>query len=87
MRLRWKQNAGKTRLEAIGAGPGGHTLWDGKMEYAHIDALGGDWRGPFRGWFWYSAFGGYQNTCDTPQTLEKCKVDAAKWVKSKLKGA
>lgn len=87
-RLRWKKNPRETGLASIGAGPRGHTLWDGEKEYASVSPLGGSWRGPLRGWFWScptNAVGEYKNTCNDPAPDEAtAKAQAMAWVRARI---
>jgi len=84
-RLRWKMAEREKGLRAIGAGPRGHYLHDGKITYVTINALGGDWREPLRGFYWYGTLdGNYVNTCDNPIPLDECKKKALAWVKEIL---
>lgn len=87
MRLRWKKNPHETGLRAVGAGPRGSVLHDGLKEYASVNALGGNWRGPLLGWYWVSdAAGEYVNTCDDPSPDEAtAKAQAMEFVRSRLR--
>lgn len=91
MRLRWKKAPAPTGLSRVGAGPRGSVLHDGEKEYAHTCPLGGDWRGPLRGWFWScptSSVGEYANTCNAPVPDEAtAKAQAMAFVKARLPNA
>lgn len=88
-RLRWKKNPQETGLRRIGCGPRGSRLHDGKKEYARVLPLGGDWRGPVRGWYFVcslNSVGEYANTCNEPAPDEAtAKAQAMEFVKSRLK--
>lgn len=88
-RLRWKRCPKPTGLQAVGAGPQGSTLHDGTTEYATVYPLGGNWRGPLKGWFWVCRgqdFGGeYVNTFNAPASDEQeAKDQASAYVRSIL---
>ena len=87
-RLRWKKNPKETGLQRIGCGPRGSRLHDGKKEYAWVSPLGGDWRGPLRGWYFVcplDSVGEYANTCNDPAPDEAtAKAQALAFVKTRL---
>lgn len=77
-RLRWKKEAAETRLRRVGAGPRGFIYHDGEKRYASVSALGEDWRGPLRGWYWVAGWDSnvpHKNTrntpCSTPEEAKK----------------
>ena len=88
VRLRWKKNPRETGLAAVGAGPQGSRLHDGTTEYASVNALGGGWRGPVRGWYWTCGakeVGEWRNTCNEPAPDEAtAKAQAMRFVKAAL---
>lgn len=88
MKLRWKKLPKETGLARVGAGPRGSVLHDGKREYASVYALGGDWRGPLRGWYWVcptDAVGEYRNTYKTPLSDESAaKAEALAFIRERL---
>ena len=88
-RLRWKKRPAETGLRAVGAGPRGSVLHDGAREYASVNALGGGWRGPLRGWYWvcgHEVSGEHVNTCDNPAPDEAtAKAQAMEYVKTHLR--
>ncbi len=87
-RLRWKKRPRETGLRAVGAGPRGSVLHDGEREYGWVSALGGDWRGPVRGWYFvcpHDSVGEYANTCNDPAPDEEtAKAQAMAFVKARL---
>jgi hypothetical protein len=90
MALRWKKNPAETGLRAVGAGPRGSKLHDGTDEYASVYPLGGNWRGPLRGWYWVAVSREhgvpYCNTCnEPPQSEAAAKTAAMAYVKQHLK--
>lgn len=88
-RLRWKKRPCATGLQRIGAGPRGSVLHDGEREYAWVSALGGDWRGPVRGWYFVApqdSVGEFANTSSNPAPDEAtAKAQAMAFVKARLK--
>lgn len=86
--LRWKKHSRPTGLAAVGAGPQGSTLHDGTTEYAQVYPLGGDWRRPLQGWYWFCdarEVGERRNTCNEPAPDEKtAKAQAMRFVKAAL---
>lgn len=86
--LRWKKLPKETGLSRVGAGPRGSILHDGKHPYAWVYPVGGDWRGPVRGWYFVCPADsevGYKNTCDDPADDEAtAKAQAMKFVKARL---
>lgn len=72
---------------AIGAGPRGCYLHDGATTYARVSALGSNWRGPLKGWYWVASVDGipYVNTFNQPVATEQEAKDAAMaYIKSHL---
>lgn len=84
--LRWKKDPRETGLAAIGAGPRSSRLKCNEID-ASVNALGGTWREPIRGWYWVvTAPGRYKNTCNTPcETEEEAKAQAIQYVKKIIK--
>jgi hypothetical protein len=86
MTLRWRKEPKETGLRAVGAGPyRSSSLWlDDESDYlATVSPDGGDWRKPFRGWYWVACtnqekgiklFNSYPRVYET----EKEAKDAAK---------
>ncbi len=84
MAARWKLNPRETGLSAVGAGPRASQLYDDGKAVATVEPLGGDWRGPLRGWYWY---GMGCNTCDTPAaTVDEAKAQAMAFYKTRKAG-
>lgn len=87
-RLRWKKNPRETGLRSVMAWPRGSALHDGKKTYARVSALGGDWRGPVRGWYFVCStdmVGEYANTCNEPAPDEAtAKAQAMAFVKARI---
>lgn len=88
-KMRWKKNPAETGLRSVGAGPRGYVYHDGKTEYASVNALGGNWRGPLQGWYWCAPSNEelgieWNNTAtDKPYTTpEEAKNAAAEYVKA-----
>lgn len=88
MRLRWKKSEKEKGLSAIGAGPRSSKLTDGKKDYAMVYAIGGNCRGPLRGWYWVKPtdeLGPYINTSNNPvPTEEEAKAQALAFVKKSI---
>jgi hypothetical protein len=79
MRLTWKKER-ETGLAAVCAGPAGSELRLDGQRIGGVYPLGGDWRGPLRGWFWSVSDSGsiaYRNTHATPKKTEKEAKDEA----------
>jgi hypothetical protein len=82
MALRWKMNPKETGLRRVGAGPRGHTLRDDGQPVLYVQSLGGGWRGPVTGWFWY---GCGENTAVAPwATAEEAKAAAGAFYKARV---
>ncbi|HAR38598.1 MAG TPA: hypothetical protein DCS09_08545 [Porphyromonadaceae bacterium] len=68
----------------MGAGPRGSYLHDGEKTYAIVDSLGGGWRGPVTGWYWYTSSSDKiprMNTSNAPcKTPEEAKEQAKEFV-------
>ena len=87
-KLRWKKCPKEKGLARIGAGSlVASELHDGTKVYAMVCPVGGNWRSPFVGWYWYSiGLPNNQNTCKSPTTDEEEAKEAAKlWVEKELK--
>ncbi len=88
-RLRWKKEPRETGLRSVGAGPRGSELHDGETVYATVSALGGNWMGPLRGWYFVAGWGSsvpHYNSHKTPSPDEKSAKEAArKYVQEHLK--
>ena len=88
MALRWRKNPRQKGPRAVFASVRGSKLFDGAKQYASINPLGGDFRGPVRGWSFVcstDAVGEYANTCNKPAPDEEtAKKQAMEFVKAKL---
>lgn len=51
-RITFKRKEKETGLAAVGAGPRGFDVKVDGRAVGHIYARGGDWRGPFQGWYY-----------------------------------
>ncbi len=74
MALRWRRNPPERGLARVGAAPRGHRLYDDGVEVATVAPLGGGWKQPLKGWFWYCKG---KNTCNEPvATVDEAKSAA-----------
>lgn len=94
MALRWRKNPRETGLRAVGAGPRGSALYlDGNYDdwIASINADGGTWMGPFKGWYWVAPSNeklGIQHYNSYPEIFEtekEAKDKAMAYVKNAMK--
>lgn len=88
MKLRWKLNPRETGLRAIGAGPRGSRLHDGKTTFASVNAHSTRHTGR-TGWFWVARSDDgsipYHNSCNGPGLTEAdAKAAAMAYVKKHL---
>lgn len=87
-KLRWKKEPAETGLRSVVAGPRGYIYHDGEKRYATVSAIGGDYRGPLKGWYWVAGWDSdipHMNTCNNPcKTSVEAKEKAEKYVKSKI---
>jgi hypothetical protein len=83
MALRWKQQPKETGLRRVGAGPRPSALRDNDKEVLWVAPLGGGWRGPIKGWYWY---GCGENTSVAPWPTEiEAKAAAMAFYKARAK--
>jgi hypothetical protein len=81
MALRWKMQDRETGLARVGAAPRGCDLRDDGNEVLHVRPLGGGWRGPVTGWYWY---GCGENTAVAPwPTMDAAKAAAMAFFRSR----
>ena len=87
MRLRWKLKPRKTGLMAIGAGPRGSVLHDGKSTFAYVIAHIPEHTGRTE-WLWVAGWDSdvpYYNSCnDSGLTEAEAKAAAMAYVKKHL---
>ena len=86
---RWKKDDRETGLRAVGSGPRGSTFRNGSGYIASVQARGGGWRGPARGWY-YVVCGDsleYVNTCNDQlyATDKDAKIAAVECIKAQIK--
>lgn len=89
-KLRWKKQEAERGLAGIGAPPRGFIYHDGENTFASVNALGGGWHMPLKGWYWVAGWSAgipHKNTCGTPcETPEEAKKQAQEYVKANLDG-
>jgi len=85
-RLVWRRTPNERGLAAVGQSPRGFEgRIDGKV-VLNVQASGGSWRGPLKGWFWYGL--GQNTVISKPLfgTAEEARDDAKKFYKSTTTG-
>ena len=84
MALRWRKNKRETGLAGVGAGPRGHTLNDGDIYYASVNAHREGLSYNYNGWYWVASGNNipHKNTCNSLcETEEQAKKEAMEYVK------
>ena len=82
VRITFKQRPRETGLRSIGAGPRSSAIKVDGVEVGSVSALGGDWRGPLRGWCYFVRFNGeIANSHGSPcETQDEAKAAAKAWI-------
>lgn len=89
-RFTWKLQPHETGLRAVGAGPRSHDLRIDGARVATVGAVGGGWRGPVTGWYWYcptDAARGieHENTARSPvKTVEEAKAACEAYIRAQF---
>jgi hypothetical protein len=89
-RLTWKLHARETGLAASGAGPRGSDLRIDGVPVAAVRAIGGGWRGPVTGWYWFCPADltrgiAHENTARTPsKTVDEAKAACEAYIRAQL---
>lgn len=81
--MRWRKTPNETGLRSVGQTPRGFELREGEKVICAVVSVGGGWRGPLKGWYWYSDDVNTYNTKPLFKTKEDAKADATAHFKGK----
>lgn len=85
MSARWRKTPDERGLASVGQGPRGFELREDGERLIDVNAVGGSWRGPLKGWYWCGLGVNTYNTKPLFPTAEAAKADADAYYKAAKK--